>query len=707
MQNQETFVQRARELVAQMTLEEAASQLRFNAPAIERLNIPAYNWWNEALHGVARAGVATMFPQAIAMAATFDTAAVADMGAVVAEEGRAKYNEFTKYDDRDIYKGLTYWAPNVNIFRDPRWGRGHETFGEDPYLTGRMGVAFIRAMQGDGEYLKAAACAKHFAVHSGPESLRHSFNAEVSPQDLWDTYLPAFEECVLEGGVEAVMGAYNRTNGEPCCGSQTLLRKILRDKWNFKGHVVSDCAALKDFHTTHGVTKTAPESAAMALHAGCDVNCGFTYLHLLQAYQDGLVTEEEIREAAVHLFTTRFKLGLFDENCPFNKIPYEVNDCKEHNDLSLKAARESIVLLKNDGILPLDRSKMKTIGVVGPNAASINALIGNYYGTASCYTTNLRGIQELAGEKIRVLYAEGSMLFKDRFTESSALPGDRLSEAASVAAHSDVVILCLGLDATLEGEEGDTGNTFSNGDKNTLLLPDSQRALLQTVVKSGKPVVLVVNSGSALDLRDADAQCNAIVQAWYGGAHGGRAVAEVLFGEVNPSGRLPVTFYRSDDDLPDFTDYSMENRTYRYFNGTPLYPFGFGLSYTRFAYSGMRLTADQIHSGEGVEVTVTVTNAGTRDGEEVVQVYCKDLESSHRVPRFHLCGFARVALKAGESVQVTIPVEGRSFQLVDEEGNRIMEPGKFRIYIGGSLPDERSSQLNGITPLQAEVVVCG
>lgn len=707
MQDQETFVRRARELVAQMTLEEAASQLRFNAPAIERLNVPAYNWWNEALHGVARAGVATMFPQAIAMAATFDTEAVAGMGAVVAEEGRAKYNESVKYGDRDIYKGLTYWAPNVNIFRDPRWGRGHETFGEDPYLTGRMGVAFIRAMQGDGEYMKAAACAKHFAVHSGPESLRHSFNAEVSQQDLWDTYLPAFEDCVLEGRVEAVMGAYNRTNGEPCCGSQTLLRKLLRGKWNFKGHVVSDCAALKDFHTTHGVTKTAPESAAMALHAGCDVNCGFTYLHLLQAYQDGLVTEEEIREAAVHLFTTRFKLGLFDEDCPYHRIPFEVNDCKEHNARSLQAARESIVLLKNDGILPLNRGKVKTIGVVGPNAASINALIGNYYGTASRYTTNLQGIQDLAGEDVRVLYAEGSMLYKDRFTESSALPGDRLSEAAAVASHSDVVVLCLGLDATLEGEEGDTGNTFSNGDKNTLMLPESQLALFRTVVKCGKPVVLVVNTGSAVDLRDADAQCNAVVQAWYGGAHGGRAVAEVLFGEVNPSGRLPVTFYRSDDDLPEFTDYSMENRTYRYFHGNPLYPFGYGLSYTNFAYSDMRLSAEELHPGDGVEVSVTVTNTGERDGEEVVQVYCKDLESSHRTPNFRLCGFARVVLKAGESLRVTVPVEVRAFQLVDEDGNRVIEPGKFRLYAGGSLPDGRSIELTGAAPLQAELTMLG
>ncbi len=512
-QTKETFVRRAKELVDQMTLEEAASQLRFDAPAIERLGVPAYNWWNEALHGVARAGVATMFPQAIGMAATFDLSAVTAMGAVVAEEGRAKYNEQSARGDRDIYKGLTFWAPNVNIFRDPRWGRGHETFGEDPYLTGRMGVSFIRAVQGDGEYLKAAACAKHYAVHSGPESIRHSFDAQVSPQDLWDTYLPAFEQCVTEGQVEAVMGAYNRVGGEPCCGSQTLLRGILRDKWGFQGHVVSDCWAIRDFHTTHGVTQTAPESAAMALHAGCDVNCGVTYLHLLQAYQDGLVTEAEIRQAAVRLFTTRFQLGLFDSDCPFHQIPYEVNDCKAHNEQALRAARESIVLLKNDGVLPFDRNRIHTIGVIGPNAASIDALIGNYYGTASRYTTNLQGIQDLAGEEIRVLYSVGAMLYQDRYS-NLALPDDRLSEAAAVAAHSDVVVLCLGLDATLEGEEGDTGNDFSSGDKNSLLLPESQRRLFETVIKEGKPVVLVLNSGSALDLREADARCAAIVQAW-------------------------------------------------------------------------------------------------------------------------------------------------------------------------------------------------
>ncbi len=704
MGKQEDFERRARELVAQMTLEEAASQLRFDAPAIPRLNVPAYNWWNEALHGVARAGVATMFPQAIAVGATFDTAAAADMGAVVAEEGRAKYNQAAAYGDRDIYKGLTYWAPNVNIFRDPRWGRGHETFGEDPFLTGRMGVSFIRAMQGDGEYLKAAACAKHFAVHSGPEAIRHSFNAEVSKKDLWETYLPAFEDCVIEGGVEAVMGAYNRTNGEPCCGSKTLLQDILRGKWGFRGHVVSDCWAIRDFHTTHSVTHTAPESAAQALQAGCDVNCGVTYLHLLQAYQDGLVTEEQIRQAAVRLFTTRFKLGLFDSGCPYHQIPYEVNDCQAHNALSLKAARESIVLLKNDGILPLDRSTIKTVGVIGPNAASVDALIGNYYGTASRYTTNLQGIQDLAGEEIRVLYAQGSMLYQDRYSDL-ALSGDRLSEAAAVAAHSDVVVLCLGLDATLEGEEGDTGNSFSSGDKKDLLLPEIQRRLFDTVLQAGKPVVLVLNTGSAVDLRQANAQCSAVVQAWYGGAHGGRAVAEVLFGLVNPSGRLPVTFYQSDEDLPPFTDYSMENRTYRYFGGVPLYPFGFGLSYTHYTYSGLALSATEIKAGEGTALSVTVTNDGRRDGEEVVQVYITPLENRGPAPRFQLCGFTRVALPAGEARQVTIPLAARAFQLVDEEGNRVAEPGRFRLYVGGSLPDQRSVALTGAIPLQAELTV--
>ena len=452
-QAREQARKRAEELVGQMTLDEKASQLRYDAPAIPRLHIPAYNWWNEALHGVARAGTATSFPQAIGMAAAFDEELMKDVGDAIALEGRAKYNTYSRQGDRDIYKGLTFWSPNVNIFRDPRWGRGHETYGEDPYLTGRLGVNFIKGLQGEGPVLKAAACAKHFAVHSGPEDLRHEFDAIVSDKDLWETYLPAFEDCVTEGEVEAVMGAYNRTNGEPCCGHSVLMEDILRGQWGFQGHFVSDCWAIRDFHTGHMVTDTAPESAALALKKGCDVNCGNTYLHILKAYQLGLVTEEDITQAAVRLFTTRYLLGLFDET-EYDKISYDVVECKENRELAAKAARESMVLLKNDGILPFNREQVKTIGVIGPNADSRRVMIGNYYGTSSYYTTVLEGIREVAGDEVRVLYSEGCHLYKDRL-EGLAMRQDRLSEAMIVAENSDVVVLCLGLDETLEGEEMD------------------------------------------------------------------------------------------------------------------------------------------------------------------------------------------------------------------------------------------------------------
>ncbi len=541
MRDRQAARQRAKELVGRMTLEEKASQLRYDAPAIPRLGVPAYNWWNEGLHGVARAGVATMFPQAIGTAAAFDTELLEKIGDVIAVEGRAKYNAYREEEDRDIYKGLTFWSPNVNIFRDPRWGRGHETYGEDPYLTGELGKAFVEGLQGDGEYLKAAACAKHFAVHSGPEAVRHKFNAKASKKDLRETYLPAFEKLVKEAGVEAVMGAYNRTNGEPCCGSKTLMEDILRGEWEFEGHYVSDCWAIRDFHTQHMITDTAEESAALALKTGCDVNCGITYLHLMKAYQDGMVTEEEITTAAERLFTTRFLLGLFDET-EYDRIGYDRLECPEHLALADRAAAESVVLLKNDGILPLKKEGLKTVGVVGPNANSRAALVGNYHGTSSRYITVLEGIQDVLGDDVRVYYSEGCHLFKEK-VENLALRQDRISEAVAVAKNSDVVILCVGLDETLEGEEGDTGNSYASGDKMDLLLPQAQRELLEAVVKTGKPVVLVNMTGSAMDLRDAQEHCAAVVQAWYPGARGGRVVADILFGALSPSGKLPVTFY--------------------------------------------------------------------------------------------------------------------------------------------------------------------
>ncbi|MDR1689332.1 MAG: glycoside hydrolase family 3 C-terminal domain-containing protein [Clostridiales bacterium] len=702
-ENYESFKKSAEELVAKMTVEEAASQLKYDSPAIERLGVPAYNWWNEALHGVARAGTATMFPQAIALAAMFDEDAIAEIGEIIAEEGRAKYNAQSKFGDRDIYKGLTFWSPNVNIFRDPRWGRGHETYGEDPYLTSRLGVAFVKALQGSGQYMKSAACAKHFAVHSGPESERHFFNAIASKRDLWDTYLPAFEACVTEADVESVMGAYNRTNDEPCCASKLLMRDILDKQWGFKGYYVSDCWAIRDFHTQHNVTATAPESAALALKTGCHLNCGNTYLHMMQAYNEGLVTEDDIRNAAVVLFTTRYKLGLFDENCEYNSIPYTANDTAENNEVSYKTSRNSIVLLKNNGILPLKNDSVKTIGVIGPNANNIGALIGNYFGTASNYVTNLGGIKEAAGG-IRVLYSEGSHLFEDRLS-NLATAGDRYAEAKAVAAEADVVILSLGLDASIEGEQGDTGNSFVGGDKVDLDFPACQKMLYDAVISMGKPVILVVNTGSAMNLKDADEKCAAVIMAWYSGPFGGRALADVIFGKSSPCAKLPLTFYESADDLPDFKDYSMENRTYRYFKGTPLYPFGFGLSFTEFEYKNLELCKTQIKAGEDLALKVTVKNAGGIDSDEIVQIYIKDMESGEILPNFSLCGFKRVNLKAGEEKTVEFTVKAASFNVVNSEGERYTEKGLFTLYAGGSQPDGRSKELMKKAPVSAVVEV--
>ncbi|NLX83626.1 MAG: glycoside hydrolase family 3 protein [Clostridiales bacterium] len=685
----ETARQKARELVAQMTLEEKAAQLKYDAPAIPRLNIPAYNWWSEALHGVARAGTATVFPQAIGLAAMFDPDFLKEIAQTIAIEGRAKFNEASALGDRDIYKGLTFWSPNINIFRDPRWGRGHETFGEDPHLTTRLGVAFVKGLQGEGKYLTAAACAKHYAVHSGPEALRHEFDAVVNEKDLWETYLPAFEALVKEAGVEAVMGAYNRVNGEPCCGSPRLLVDILRAQWGFEGHVVSDCWAIKDFHEYHHVTDTATESAALALENGCDLNCGNTYLHLLAAYQEGKVKEQQITQACERLMTTRFRLGLFDEDCEYNSITLFENDTDAHNELAYQAALKSMTLLKNDGILPLDREKIKTIAVIGPNADSQAALEGNYAGLSSRYVTFLEGLRTAVSGKARLMYALGSQLFEDR--DSPITQRDnRQSEALAIAQHADVVILCVGLDATLEGEQSDTGNHFASGDKPDLELPAAQRRLVEAVIKAGKPVVTVLASGSAMRVEEG----NAIIWTGYPGQAGGRALADILFGRVSPSGKLPITFYTSDKELPEFTVYSMENRTYRYYTSKALYPFGFGLSYTSFIIENI------VYNHTGVEVQIT--NTGPMDGEEVIQVYVKnDHPSAPYNPV--LCAFLRVALLAGETKKVTLPLDELAFTVVNKNGRREKAAGTKTLYVGTCQPDARSQALTGTTCTQLQL----
>ena len=684
MRNRSEAAAKARELVSRMTLEEKASQLRFDAPAIERLGIPAYNWWNEALHGVARAGTATVFPQAIGLAAVFDEDLQERIASVISEEARAKFNGQSRYGDRDIYKGLTVWSPNINIFRDPRWGRGHETYGEDPYLTSRLGIRFIRGLQGEGKYLKVAACSKHFAVHSGPEAIRHEFNAEVSLKDLNETYLPAFEATVKEG-VESVMGAYNRVNGEPACGSETLLKHKLREQWGFQGHVVSDCWAIRDFHENHHVTDTPEESAALALRNGCDLNCGNTYILLLQAYREGLVTEEQITTACERLYTTRFLLGLFADDCEYDEIPVTQTDTDEHDMLALEAAEKCMVLLRNDGILPLDPQKVRTIAVIGPNADSIPALEGNYNGTSSRYVTFLQGIRRYAERHgIRVLYSLGAHLFKDR-TSGLARTDDRLSEAAMYAAAADVTIACVGLDAGLEGEEGDTGNEYFSGDKKDLLIPDSQRRLLRVLSENSRKLVTVVAAGSNLNVSEG----NASVYAWYPGQAGGTALAELLFGEKNFSGHLPLTFYRGVDDLPAFEDYSMKNRTYRYFSGETLYPFGFGLSYTRFEMAGALIS--------GNEVTAEVANSGERDGDALVQVYVS-CESKYAPPNPRLCGFRRIFLKAGRTGRVTVPLDPLTDTVVNNLGEREKVSG-YTLYVGLCQPDEQSIRMTGSRPV--------
>jgi beta-glucosidase len=700
--------ERARDIVSRLTLEEKAGQMLHEAPAVPRLGIPAYNWWNEGLHGVARAGIATVFPQAIGLAAMWNVRRLHEVAVAISDEARAKHHEFARHDDRGYYKGLTYWSPNINIFRDPRWGRGHETYGECPYLTSRLGVAFCTGLQGDDpKYLKVVATPKHYAVHSGPEALRHSFDAEVSVKDLRETYLPAFHACIVEARAKSIMGAYNRTNGEVCCASQTLLVDILRGEWKFDGYVVSDCWAIKDFHENHKVTTSWEESAALAVKAGCDLNCGCTYEHIPSAVKKGLIAESELDVCLVRLFRARIELGMFDpdERVPYAQIPYEVNDSERHSELALVATRESIVLLKNQGgLLPLSRD-IRSIAVLGPNADDPSVLVGNYHGTPSRPVTPLAGIRGAVSPETKVWYAEGCQ--RTGTKEEGLGRHGLLSEALTMAERAEVIVLCLGLDAEIEGEQGDAGNSEAAGDKVSLGLPGLQQKLLEQVVALGKPTILVILAGSALSVTWADEHVGAIVQAWYPGQAAGTALADVLFGGYSPAGRLPITFPRSLDDVPDFASYAMKGRTYRYAEEEPLYPFGYGLSYTRFEYSDIELSKPVIPAGESVEVSATVTNVGGRTSDEVVELYVKDLEASCAVPVHDLRGFERITLAPGESRRVTFEVTPRALSLIDERGRRVLEPGRFRLWLGGSQPDARSVALTGQTPVSAELDVTG
>ena len=705
--------ERVEDLVGRMTLEEKMSQMIYDAAAVERLDIKKYNWWNECLHGVARAGTATVFPQAIGMAASFNEELLHDVADTIADEARAKYNQAQKKNDYGIYKGLTFWTPNINIFRDPRWGRGQETYGEDPYLTGRLGVAFIKGLQGDHpKYLKAAACAKHFAVHSGPESERHHFDAVVNKKDLRETYLPAFRDAVKEGKVEAVMGAYNRVNGEPACASEELMENILRGEWNFDGHYVSDCGAIEDIYLRHEVQDSPEEAAAMAVNKGCDLNCGRVYESMKIAVEKGLLTEAAIDKSVKRLLKTRFKLGMFDpeEEVPFNEIPFEVNDRKENRELARETARQSIVMLKNkDDILPLNKEELDSVAVIGPNADSQPVLIGNYSGKASKYVTLVDGIHNAVSDQTRVYYAEGCDL---RTTEPSYWgnqPDAGFAEAISIAEKSDVVIMCLGISPELEGEEGAVANSDGGGDKIDIALPGMQEDLLAAVAETGKPIIAVITNGSPVNLNSVEQKAEAVLEAWYPGEEGGNAVADILFGNYNPSAKLPVTFVRSMDQLPDFRDYSMQNRTYRFMESDPLYPFGYGLSYTDFEYSELKLSADSFSTDSDSEISLTakIKNTGRVKGTEVVQLYLKDLESSVSVPKYELRGVERVELAPNEAKTVELKLKPRDFALINKNGKAVLESGEFEVYLGGSQPDSYSQQLTGKEVLKSKITVKG
>ncbi len=682
--------ERAEDLVSKMTLKEKVSQLGNDASAVERLGVPAYNYWNESLHGVARAGTATMFPQAIGLAAIFDENMIKKVGDICSTEARAKYNQNKKNGDTGIYKGLTIWSPNINIFRDPRWGRGQETYGECPFLTSRLGIAFVEGLQGDKEILKTAACAKHFACHSGPEGIRHEFDAVVEPKDMNETYLPAFEALIKEADVESVMGAYNRLNGEPACASPFLMGKLA--EWNFEGHFVSDCWAVRDFHTKHMITNTAEESAALALSLGCDCNCGDSYDYLLPAIEGGLVSENFATNSTVRLMRTRVKLGMFDDSCDYDHIGYEMVSSDAHKKVSLESAEKSMVLLKNSGLLPLDKNAIKSIGVIGPNAASIEALRGNYYGTADEYKTFLDGVRDAFDG--RIYYSEGCHLFKESL-QPLASAGDGYAEAITVAEHSDVVILCLGLDATIEGEEGDTGNAFAAGDKADLYLPKSQRILVEKVLAVNKPTIVVIAAGSAINpLSDG---ADAIIHAWYPGQMGGKALANIIFGNVSPSGKLPVTFYEKAELLPDFEDYSMKNRTYRYLENNVLYPFGYGLTYSKVVCKSVE------YDKQSKSAVVTVENMGPFDTDEVVQLYIRDEESKWAVLNHKLCGFKRIQLKSGEQATYFIELSKDAFDVVDNEGKRFIDSTTFTLYAGISQPDPLSSKLTGVKSAKCQI----
>lgn len=832
-----SFKDRVEILVNQMTLDEKISQLTNDAKAIPRLKIPEYNWWNEGLHGVARAGFATVFPQSISIAASFNKTLVYEVAKAISNEARVKHHEFLKLGKRGIYTGLTLWSPNINIFRDPRWGRGHETYGEDPFLTGELASEFIKGLQGNHpKYLKTIATSKHFAVHSGPERLRHSFDVDVSDRDLFETYLPAFRKTVIDANVSSIMGAYNRFRGQSCSGHDFLLNQLLREEWGFEGYVVSDCGAIRDIHLHHHLATQEYEAAAIGIQGGCDLNCGGYYTFLKQAYDQKLIEVETIDLAVKRLMLARFQLGMFDPDAlvPYSQISPKILCSESHNALAREAARQSIVLLKNENqILPLNKLNVKRIAVIGPNADNWESLVGNYHGTPKNPVTFLKGIQNKVGDKIDVLYSPGSHLseevknlkpipgiyfetfdgekgLKANYYKSTNFQGDpvlvrtdeninflwehqpitkelvdhfsvkwegylvppcsgdfelavfskrgmllkidskeitngkgsihhakyktatmrleagkkypievyfssdasdaraqllwsipnpnMLEEAIAAANKSDLAVVVLGLSQRIEGEGGDREN---------IGLPKTQIELLKAIASTGKPVVLVVNAGSAITIPWAKENIEAIFYVGYPGQEGGNALADVLFGEYNPAGRLPITYYSSLSELPPFEDYNMKGRTYRYYKGTPLYPFGYGLSYTKFKYNDLKIPK-KITAGEHVEISVTVTNIGQRSGDEVVQLYIQDLNASTIRPLKQLEGFQRVTLNSGESKVVRFKLTPRQLSIINSEGNRVIESGFYKISVGGEQPDlNKKNRISTTEVLSSKLKVIG
>ena len=683
------FEKKAEKLISEMTIEEKASQMVHSSRPIQRLNIEKYNWWNEALHGVARSAKATVFPQAIAMAATFDTILIKNVGEAISDEARAIHNIFRQKNMKNEYTGLTFWSPNINIFRDPRWGRGHETYGEDPYLTSVIGRAFVKGMQGnDKKYLKVAACAKHFAVHSGPENERHSFNAQVSKKDLYETYLPAFKSLV-DVNVDAIMCAYNRTNNNPCCGSNELIENILRESWNFKGHVVSDCGAIFDINNNHSFTNSDLESVAYAVKGGVDLNCGSMYNLIPDAIKAELLSEKDVDKSLKRLLMTRLKLGTIgnvDDN-PYSNIQPDIINSKKHKNLAKEVAVKSIVLLKNkNNLLPL-KKEINTLFITGPNAANTNTLLGNYHGLSSEIVTPLEGIVGQISKGTMVRYKMGVGI-NDQQT-------NRTEWSASLAASSDATIAIMGISALMEGEEGAAISSNANGDRSGIDLPNTQINYIKTLRnKAGsKPIILVLNSGSALNLSEVEPYVDAIIYAWYLGEQGGNAIAEIIFGDSNPSGKLPFTIPRSTDQLPDYKDYSMKNRTYRYIQYIPMYPFGFGLSYSQIKFSDLNFSDDIFKIGNSMTVSLQVENISDKYTEEVIQMYITQPDSNYINPKFSLKQFKRIFLGPREKKNITFLLTSQMLESFDANGNSKLQTGTYKITIGNSSPGIRSKQL--------------